>query len=149
MTNYAKVDTANHRIVMDRTFAKNAEIIGSPEYDLLQECRKAYPNYQVVRREIKKKEGQNRYAGLTVDAMREHIERHEPEATKSYMLEKFDTLLVDMKYISKGHTYPRVKSWFIKNYPEVKLTGKLVEDRQQTRQQDPQQAQVVPIDPAA
>ena len=145
MKNTLTINHVNHTIVMDRTFAKNAGIIGSPEYDLLQECRKAYPNYQVVRREIKKKEGQNRYAGLTVDAMREHIERHEPEATKSYMLEKFDTLLVDMKYISKGHTYPRVKSWFIKNYPEVKLTGKLVEDRHQ----DPQQAQVVPIDPAA
>jgi hypothetical protein len=145
MTNYARLDHAEKRIVMDRTFAKNAGIIGSPEYDLLQECRKAYPNYQVVRREIKKKEGQNRYAGLTVDAMREHIERHEPEATKSYMLEKFDTLLVDMECISKGHTYPRVKSWFLKNYPEVKLTGKLVEDRHQ----DPQQNQLVSIDTAA
>ena len=145
MKNYARLDHAEKRIVMDRTFAKNAEIIGSPEYDLLQECRKAYPNYQVVRREIKKKEGQNRYAGLTVDAMREHIERHEPEATKSYMLEKFDTLLVDMECISKGHTYPRVKSWFLKNYPEVKLTGKLVEDRQQ----DPQQNQLVSIDAVA
>ena len=145
MKNYARLDHAEKRIVMDRTFAKNAEIIGSPEYDLLQECRKAYPNYQVVRREIKKKEGQNRYAGLTVDAMREHIERHEPEATKSYMLEKFDTLLVDMECISKGHTYPRVKSWFIKNYPEVKLTGKLVEDRHQ----DPQQNQLVSIDAVA
>ncbi len=60
MKNYARLDHAEKRIVMDRTFAKNAEIIGSPEYDLLQECRKAYPNYQVVRREIKKKEGQNR-----------------------------------------------------------------------------------------
>lgn len=145
MKNYARLDHTEKRIVMDRTFAKNAEIIGSPEYDLLQECRKAYPNYQVVRREIKKKEGQNRYAGLTVDAMREHIERHEPEATKSYMLEKFDTLLVDMECISKGHTYPRVKSWFLKNYPEVKLTGKLVEDRQQ----DPQQNQLVSIDAVA
>ena len=145
MKNYARLDHAEKRIVMDRTFAKNAEIIGSPEYDLLQECRKAYPNYQVVRREIKKKEGQNRYAGLTVDAMREHIERHEPEATKSYMLEKFDSLLVDMECISKGHTYPRVKSWFLKNYPEVKLTGKLVEDRQQ----DPQQNQLVSIDAVA
>lgn len=145
MKNYARLDHAEKRIVMDRTFAKNAEIIGSPEYDLLQECRKAYPKYAVVQRTIKKKEGQNRYAGLTVDAMREHIERHEPEATKSYMLEKFDTLLVDMECISKGHTYPRVKSWFLKNYPEVKLTGKLVEDRQQ----DPQQNQLVSIDAVA
>jgi len=145
MKNYARLDHAGKRIVMDRTFAKNSEIIGSPEYDLLQECRKNYPKYAVVERKIKRKEGQNRYRGLTVEAMREHIERYEPEATKPYMLEKFDSLLVDMECISKGHTYPRVKSWFLKNYPEVKLTGKLVEDCHL----DPQQNQLVSIDAVA
>ena len=34
MTNYAKIDHANRRIVMDRTFAKNAEIVGSVEYKI-------------------------------------------------------------------------------------------------------------------
>ena len=77
MTNYAKLDHKNRLIVMDRTFAKNAEIIGSAEYDLLQECRKAYPKYAVVQRSIKKNEGQNRYDGMTFDAMREYIKRHE------------------------------------------------------------------------
>ena len=30
MTNYAKIDHTNRRIVMDRTFAKNAEIVTTP-----------------------------------------------------------------------------------------------------------------------
>ena len=65
MTNYAKVDHTNRRIVMDRTFAKNAEIVGSTEYNQLQACRKDYPTYTVVRREIKKNPNQVRYSGLT------------------------------------------------------------------------------------
>ena len=145
MKNYARLDHAEKRIVMDRTFAKNAEIIGSAEYDLLQECRKAYPKYAVVQRSIKKNEGQNRYDGMTFDAMREYIKRHEAAEYIDLMLEKLEMVIADMECISKGHTYPRVKSWFLKNYPEVKLTGKLVEDRHQ----DPQQNQLVPIDAVA
>ena len=45
MTNYAKLDHANRRIVMDRAFAKNAEIVGSHEYNQLQACRRDYPKY--------------------------------------------------------------------------------------------------------
>ena len=131
MTNYAKLDHKNHCIVMDRTFAKNAEIIGSPEYDLLQESRKNYPKYAVIERKIKRKEGQNRYRGLTFDAMRQYIIDHEAKAALEYMLARFDAEMADMGCISKGHTYPRVKSWFLKNYPEIKLTGKLIVTRPQ------------------
>ena len=143
MTNYAKLDHKNRRIVMDRTFAKNAEIIGSAEYDLLQECRKAYPKYAVVQRSIKKNEGQNRYDGMTFDAMREYIKRHEAAEHIDFMLEKLDAVIADMECISKGHSYPRVKSWFIKNYPEIKQTGKLFERPQ------PEENVVVPIETAA
>lgn len=136
MKNYAKLDHANKRIVMDRTFAKNAEIVGSDEYIQLQQVRKDYPIYQVVRREIKKHEGQNRYAGLTFEAMREYIVRHEPEETVDYMLSLFELQLADMEIISKGHTYPRVKSWFLKNYPEAKQIGKLVEPRPTTEENE-------------
>ncbi len=131
MKNYARLDHANTRIVMDRTFAKNAEIVGSAEYNQLQEVRKAYPNYTVERREIKKKEGQNRYKGMDYDWMRDYIRRNEEAEYVSLMLDKFETLLVDMEGISKGHVYPRVKSWFLKNYPEVKEIGKLIERRTQ------------------
>lgn len=144
MTNYAKLDHKNGRIVMDRTFAKNADIIGSEEYKTLQKCRKNYPTYQVVRREIKKKEGQNHYEGLTIEAMREYIKRHEAAEHIDLMLEKFEMVIADMECISKHHSYPRVKSWFIKNYPEVKDTGKLFE-----RPQSEGSNELVLVEPAA
>ena len=65
MTNYLKVDHANHRLIMDKTFAKNAAIVGSPEYNLLQSSRRDYPNYEVVRRTIKKNASMEHYKGLT------------------------------------------------------------------------------------
>ena len=143
MTNYAKLDHKNRLIVMDRKKKKNADVIGTKEYYQLQECRKNYPDYQAVTRKIKRKEGQNHYEGLDYLTMREYIIRHEPIETLDFMLEKFDTLLLDMDCISKGHAYPRVKSWFIKNYPEVKQIGKLYEIRPQ------QENAVVPIETAA
>ena len=54
MKNYLKVDIANSRLVMDRTFAKNCVIAGSAEYNLLQATRKDYPNFSVVQRTIKR-----------------------------------------------------------------------------------------------
>lgn len=33
MTNYLRVDAVNRQLVMDKTFAKNAQIVGSAEYD--------------------------------------------------------------------------------------------------------------------
>ena len=43
MKNYLKVDVAESRLVMDRTFAKNCAIAGSAEYNLLQSARRDYP----------------------------------------------------------------------------------------------------------
>lgn len=54
MKNYLKVDVANSRLVMDRTFAKNCAIAGSAEYNLLQAARKDYPNFTVEQRTIKR-----------------------------------------------------------------------------------------------
>lgn len=41
---------------MDRTFAKTASIVGSTNYNLLQEARRDYPGYGVIIRSIRKKE---------------------------------------------------------------------------------------------
>ena len=35
-----KLDHQNRKIVMDRTFAKKSEVVGSREYLLLQDCRR-------------------------------------------------------------------------------------------------------------
>ena len=123
MTNYARIDHANKRIVMDRTFAKNAEILGSAEYNMLQHCRQDYPTYTVVRREIKKNANQEHYHGLTYQYMEDYIKGHEtPEALVDVLDEFFELRLI-AKGHSRGKRYPTIKRWFLDRYPEVALFG--------------------------
>ena len=118
MTNYAKIDHTNKRIIMDRTFAKNAEIVGSKEYKILQACRRDYPTYTVVRREIRRNPNQEHFKGLTYNYMESYIMTHESRDTVKAVLEEFNEMLLISKAHSKAFRYPTIKSWFLKQYPE-------------------------------
>ena len=117
MKNTLRIDHANGRIVMDRTFAKNAENTRSDEYAHLQSVRQDYPTYTVVRKQIKKPAHKESYKGLTYDFMRTYITNHEPEETKDVVSKELE----DMIEISKCHSirYPTIKKWFLAKYPEV------------------------------
>lgn len=123
MKNYMKLDHQNRKIVMDRTFAKNAEFVGSEEYNLLQQCRRDYPLYTVTRKSINKKKDQEHYRGLTYEYMKKHINKYETEENKKANL----ALLEEMIDISKCHStckrYPVIKQWFLDTYPDVKKFG--------------------------
>ena len=123
MTNYVKVDMATRRIIMDRTFAKNAEIVGSAEYNQLQSCRKDYPDYKVVRRQIKKNVTQERYRGLTYAYMEEYIISHESQETVMQVLDELSNKRMIAACHSKGFGYPVVKKWFLNRYPEIVKFG--------------------------
>lgn len=126
MTNYARiehpVDGERGKIIMDRTFAKNAKIVGSKEYNQLQRAMRDYPKYDVVTRQIKKKSGQEHYADLTYDYMREYILTFEPAETLDEALAEFSRLQRKSDKNKKSR-YPAVKKWFIEQYPEVKDVG--------------------------
>ena len=114
MTNYAKIDRTNKRIIMDRTFAKNAEIVGSEEYKILQACRRDYPTYTVVRREIRRNPNQEHFKGLTYNYMESYILTHESRDTVKAVLEEFNEMLLISKAHSKAFRYPTIKSWFFR-----------------------------------
>ena len=76
MTNTLKINHANHTIVMDRTFARNAVDTRSEEYTHLQQVRRDYPNYQVVQRHIRTNSDKKTYKGLTYDYMEDYILTH-------------------------------------------------------------------------
>ena len=112
MKNYMKLDHENRKIVMDRTFASKADLVGSEEYNLLQQCRRDYPTYLVTRKTIKKKATQEHYRGLTYDYMREYIIKYDTENKEANL-----ALLDEMIDISKCHStfkrYPVIKQWFL------------------------------------
>ena len=119
MKNYMKLDHENRKIVMDRTFANKAEFVGSEEYNLLQQCRRDYPTYNVIRKTINKKTDQEHYRGLTYDYMKEYIGKYDTENKEANL-----ALLEEMIDISKCHStckrYPVIKQWFLDTYDHVK-----------------------------
>ena len=48
MMNKMRVDYGEEKIILARSFAKKAEIVGSPEYLELQECREKHPDFKVI-----------------------------------------------------------------------------------------------------
>jgi len=118
MKNTLKVNHENRQIIMDRTFAKKSEVVGSEEYKLLQMARNDYPSYHVLRKTIKKNNNKQTYHGLTYQYMEEYILQHENAKQNFHEYE-------ELRLISKCHSvrYPVIKKWFLNTYPEVAAFG--------------------------
>ena len=123
MKNTLKIDFEKRVIMMDRTFAKNVENTNSEEYAHLQQVRKDYPTFAVVRKQIKCNANKESYKGLTYDYMRTYIFTHEPKETKKDVLEEMEEMILISKCHSNAKRYPVIKNWFLEKYPEVKEFG--------------------------
>lgn len=113
MKNTLKLDHENGLIVMDRTFAKKAENTMSTEYAHLQNVRRDYPTYQVIRREIKKNPNTEHYKGLTYQYMRDYIILHTSPEEEAEAVAEFDEQLLISRCHSKARRYPAIKKWFL------------------------------------
>lgn len=123
MTNYLKVLHDTNVLLMDKAFAKNSSIVGSDEYNLLQDARKAYPEYKVQTRKIKKNKAKECYKGLTYDFMEDYILTHELAETVDEVWNEFSELLLISQCHSTAFRYPVIKRWFLDKYPEIKKYG--------------------------
>ena len=127
MKNVLKIDHGKKTLIMDRTFAKNAEIVGSDEYMKLQMARKDYPKYKVKLRQIKRNPNKECYRGLTYEYMESYIREH---ANSISILAEYE----EMRLISECHSirYPAMKKWFLAKYPEVVEYGVPKEESAET-----------------
>ena len=118
MKNYVKIDYANRQIIMDRTFARLAKIVGSEEYNLLQTARRDYEGFHVVTRTIRRNDKKECYRGLTYDYMERYILLHDKADERK---KEFD----ELRLIAECHSkrYPVIKQWFLQQYPEIAQFG--------------------------
>ena len=119
MKNTLKIDFAKNKIIMDRTFAKNAQNTNSPEYAHLQQVRQDYPTFTVMLRQIKKNPNKESYKGLTYDYMFDYIAKYEPVETRREVLNELDDMIFISKCHSKAKRYPVIKNRFLEKYPEI------------------------------
>lgn len=113
MTNI-KINPIAKKIVLKSYFAKKALCVGSDQYYELQEAHKAYPDYSIEVRTIKKKVGKESYKGLTYEYMENFIS--EVDTTGAMMM-----AYNELRHRTDCHSnkYGHIKKWFLKNFPEV------------------------------
>ena len=155
MANTLKLDHKNGLIVMDRVFAKKSENTMSNEYAHLQNVRRDYPTYTVVRHTIKKNTSKETYKGLTYEFMEYYIVKYEPEATRKTVLDEFKTKIDISKCHATGRRYPTIKNWFLDKYPAVVLFGmteselaaynKAQEEKKAQREAEEKKNNVIPM----
>lgn len=119
MKNTLKIDFDNNNILMDRTFAKKAEDTNSNEYIRLQQVRKDYPNFKVMKRTIRKNPNKNVHKGLTYDYMVRFILEHETQEKAAEVLKEFKELRLISECHGRGLRYPTIKKWFLDKYPQI------------------------------
>ena len=123
MTSKLTINHANHTIVMNRAFAKNANDARHEDYAHLQAVRRDYPNYTVVQRHIRTNSDKNTYAGLTYEYMESYILTHGTEETRKTNFDKYQDMRVIAECQGKAFRYPVIKKWFLAQYPEIARFG--------------------------
>lgn len=109
-----KVNVIDGSIVLSKSFIKKCENPLSSEYARLQEVRRDFPTFHVVKRTIKTNPNKESYKGLTYTFMEEYISTHD---NSKKIMEEYE----ELRMRAKCHSirYARIKSWFLETYPEI------------------------------
>lgn len=113
-----KINHMNCTIELTKTEMKAAEKFGSEMYLNLREARQDNPNYRVKLVAPSKKV--DRHKGLTADAMKKFIEKHDENQTILKEFYQLRGLTPEGKEDEFGCavTYGELKQWFFEQYPQ-------------------------------
>ena len=127
------IDYEAETITVSSAFNKKATRINTPEYKEMQRVREAHKGFRIVVKHFKTNKSQDRHASLTYDKMREHINKNICVAIVDKDEKKRELEVINLgvleraiqlsKCHSNGYCYPKIKSWFLKNYPEIDTLG--------------------------
>lgn len=119
-----RLDHIEKNIYISASFAKASMKITSEEYKTLRQVMTQHPDYDVVKREIKKNPNKESYCGLTYFYMENYIASHDEsgEIKKTYD---------ELRLRAQCHSirYAHIKRWFLGVYPEINdFSGKKEEN---------------------
>ena len=113
------INECNKVIEMTKSEHRSAHTFGTPEYENLQEVRKAYPGFRVVVKERKKID---RLKGLDVNYMRNYILKHDGKDSESWkvfcQLRGLDEN-EEKQGLSAAVAFGELRMWFLTAYPEI------------------------------
>ena len=95
-----------------KKYAASAAKYGTDEYIEVQNARRDYPNYRVVRRN-RKIERKDTLKGLTYEVMEKYIENHDNDGN---IKNHYDFLRGRTEEMPYSATYGEIKKWFLATY---------------------------------
>ena len=107
------VDSINETITITKAYYKKACSYGSSEYYEFRQIKSDNAGFAILFKTIEKKT----YNGLTFAVMKAYIES-QPNSEKQLKVFEAVKRIAEMK----GSKYPLTKKWFLKNYPEFKMS---------------------------
>ena len=114
--NYS-IEFVTATIIITKKFYKAASVLNSPEYKEMMQLRRDNPDFTIVLREIKKKEGKKSYRNLNYENMRTFIENYETDDdARADRIKEFEKVM-ELSKVQNG-PYAYVKTWFLKMYGE-------------------------------
>ena len=123
MKNTLKICHKDGVIVMDATFAKKSENTMSAEYAHLQQVRRDYPTYEVIRHTLKRNAEKKTYKGLTYEYMEYYILTHGTKEERQKNFAEYNEMILISECHGKAYRYPVIKRWFLEKYPTIAEFG--------------------------
>ena len=111
--NAITINDKNRTIEKSNTFAKAAAVYGTPEYNQLQDVRRAYPSYREVIMK-QKGTGKTEFAKLSFNFMDKYIASH--DVSDDLMAEYNSLRGRDNNGVAVD--FQIVKDWFLNTFPE-------------------------------
>ena len=122
------INESSKVIEMTKSEYRTAHTYGTPEYDNLQEVRKAYPGFRVITKERKKVD---RLKGLDVDYMKNYIIKHdgkESEIWKVFCQLRGLNVNEEKQELAAAVGFGELRMWFLTKYPEIENISASVEE---------------------
>ena len=116
-------------IVLTKAEMKDAKIVGSEMYNMLQMARRDYPGFKTV--EEKSKRNKVDFAGLNMKTIKAYVEKNgsdEQKETLVFISKK--TVDEDGNY-HEAQSFFQIKSWFLNEFPEIKKQRKAYREKVQ------------------
>ena len=131
------LDFSKNTINMTESFSKKAENYGSTEYNMLQNARKDYPEFEIIVTK-KSKRVKDAHKGIDVKFMYNYIKKHDNDEEEVMNLfkgwfKKLEETDDGIEYILHNDVeFLNIRSWFLDQYTEFDEAIKTRKDNLKT-----------------
>ena len=121
MKNTYKINYTKGTVTLTKDFADRAGIVNSEEYKILRQLKKDFPSFTILQKTVNASKTRESHKDLTFDRMAKFIRKFDTESLAKFQEVKEYYQTTDSYYVS-------VKSWFLNEYPDYKMTERAFDD---------------------